>query len=164
VGANAMKIAGLDPVFYEFFNLTIASLATMLTSLVVRYLSIEHADGRFMADRVYRRESMLIHHQFALALGAIAFGEACNRWWTFWARFSDNMGLNVGWMSDWEILPRSTVVILVVGFLCSVKVLTPQEYGRRAWVKCAALTLAINVMVISVHVAQDGWCWLFWWC
>lgn len=131
---------GIDPVLYEIVNLVIAALSMFVVTIFVRYLIAERTAGRF-ALLAWRPFNGMLRHQMAIAIIVASSGEAGMRGWTWLVRVLDRMGYDVRWMRyfPYVLTPIIAAVIQSVGLLCFIRVVTPDEWGRRTWLVCLVI-------------------------
>jgi|SRR5882672_595821 len=131
-------LTGIDPIFYEFLNMVVASLSIVVVVIFARYLRIEAVEGRLRL-RDWLRGRAALRHQMGISMLAICTGDGLTRGWTWWARFCANINLDASWMREFDFFPKTTGIILTLGLLCAIRVFAPDSWGRWAWAFCVAI-------------------------
>lgn len=133
-----------DPIFNEFVNLIVATLGFFVIVIFVRYLSAEWWSGGLKLRQYFSRRGRL-RDQMATGLAAATIGGGIRNGWMWLASFLDGLGHEVGWMAHppWLFAPVIGGSLEVAGFICIIKVFSPDEWGDLAWIVCLVVTTAI---------------------
>lgn len=135
----------LSPLFYEFGNSLISSLAVCLTIIFARFFATEVMQHGLVAT--YRRARV----KFALGVCAMVGGEGGFRMWTWWGRYCANNDIECAWMlrRAWPFVPAISMAVQLVGMLCMIRMLVPEVWGRYAWVISATLSVSWSLFWFS---------------
>lgn len=140
----------LNPVVYEFLNVFIASLCTVMVAIFARYLLYEFFSGHLDLTRWVSMRLPSLRHQMAISIVFWTLGEGLVRWWSWLARFAENVGEPQEWMVGgvWQYVPLFFALIQGVGLICAVRVFYPEEWGGWGW-KFFVLAMILMISVIG---------------
>ena len=118
----------VDPVVYEFINLSISALALFLLLVFARYIVTTARKRHQSCFRFLHSYEARVAGSFAL----ICAGEATLRGWTWGARHAIRVGWQVTWMglAPWSYIPISFAGLEILGMVLLARTLAP---GVLAW-------------------------------
>jgi hypothetical protein len=144
---SVTQLVGVDPIAYEFVNLTLVGLCIASLTIFARYLATEFC-ARRLTFRTLVTSRGLLRHRMAVAIAFASAGEAGLRGWTWWSKFAGRHGFDSAWMagSFWHFAPLVAAAIQIAGLLCFIRVFSPDEWGARAWIFSAGVILFVAVV------------------
>ena len=144
-------LAGINPISYEIVNLVISTLCFFIVAIFTRYLAAESAAGRFVLWR-WRPFDGMMRHQMAVAIIVTMTGEGLLRSWTWGIRIADRHGADVSMLRNlpYALVPISAATVQALGLLCLVRVFTPDEWHRRAWLACLVFDALLIVGTLLI--------------
>jgi len=120
----------LPPLLYEFLNSLVSSLAVPVVLILLRFFYVEflNNDMRLLRTRMRVR--------LGLGICALVAGEGIWRGWTWYGRLCENTKTDCTWMTwpSFAYSPSLWASLEAIGMLCLIKVLSPDVWGRRAWI------------------------------
>lgn len=122
----------IRPIYFQLVNLSLLVLGVYLLMVVSRYLAIES----------YRFGLQRMRDQLATALAVFFVGHTLSRGWylTFW--YGADNDFNVVWMSQ-SLWPVAFGAIQVLAMVCLTRILSPDDWGRWAWMAPLVAILGI---------------------
>lgn len=134
-----------DPFPAELFihiNLTLILLTLCLLVIIVRFMLTDLVHYGWVPDRL----------RGAISIGVFLGGETIRIGWVWLLRIVEYSGGNVKVLTQLPFiaLPLVGTVLEIVGMLCMIRVFSPDDWGRYAWLACAALTLSLVVTEIWI--------------
>lgn len=149
-------LRGLNQTFFEFLNLNLGAASLFGFIVISWYLVAEYLAGRISISSWIQGNARSVH-QLAMALGTICLGESVIRAWVWIARFSVVLEIDTSWMAMFDIIPMAGFVACFLGFLCTVRILTPNQWGKNAWLYCVWIILMLNASSIFVRIDPLDW-------
>lgn len=89
--------------------------------------------------------------QSAVGLATVFGGTAILRFWVWWTLITDKRGDDFVFLATHYEIPLIAVGVMIVGALCTIRVMSPEKWGTRFWilvgVTSVVLPLIINLLV-----------------
>lgn len=128
----------IPPELFEHINSVLSNLALCLIVIFLRYFATEYANHGFTRARMAS----------VVALSGMVGGEVLIRFWLWLIRYLGNDGIDTKFMIDLPlgIVPLLGVLLQAAGYLCMIRIVTPDDWGERGWLACAGTALAVSAM------------------